>query len=618
MPKSPPLDTTVQPKTSRPPWMKEIIDKYRSGNAVAFLLHGGGVFDYSGHPEADLPVRDYVTLTLAGQMTVVNYSPHEGIYFIGPEAVADAAKRRFLTVTGLASQGANESANLAQQVLGGGQAEPDLALSPEAAIPRLIQFLQKCDGNADGTQMRAAVVIDRLDLIVPPADKGTMPGGARALLGLMHAVGSDNDIDQQNNLLIMLTPSLEEIHPDLRMTSSGIHAVQVPPPNFGERLEYVNRILDRKGVRSEMPANELAANMAGLYRRSIEDVVLAAKFADGVITRTLIRDRKRSALAQEYSEVLEVLDSDITMDMVGGHDLAKAFLAEWVLGPMQDEDLLDMVPLGILFLGPPGTGKTLLAQALANSSGLNCVLLRADKIKGSLVGESEKRLAKAIEGIEALAPCVVFLDEIDQKIRRTEAGAGDGGSAVEANIFGRLLEFFGDGGHRGRIIAIAASNRPDLVDAALKRPGRFDTKIPLLPPDSNEERVSVLNAQLTRYGFDGLDNQDVNAALAAVATSTKDWTQAELERLVVMARGICRVQRKPLAQAIGEARARLKANTSDIVRMSKLALAECDDLALVPERWRQSVATPAPKVDGGIAGPVRPAREGRGEKALDL
>ena len=71
---------------------------------------------------------------------------------------------------------------------------------------------------------------------------------------------------------------------------------------------------------------------------------------------------------------------------------------------------------------------------------------------------------------------------------------------MESNLFGRLLEFFGDPGHRGRIVAVAASNRPDLVDAALFRPGRFDVKVPLLPPETAAERAEVFGAALRRYG----------------------------------------------------------------------------------------------------------------------
>ncbi len=140
-------------------------------------------------------------------------------------------------------------------------------------------------------------------------------------------------------------------------------------------------------------------------------MALRALAAGGTVTRELVRARKRESIATEYAEVLEVLEPAFGFEAIGGHAQIKQFLLEWVIRPLR-EGPLDMVPLGVALLGPPGTGKTVLAIATAKEAGLNCVLLRPEKIKGGIVGESERRLAKALGGIESLAPCLVFVDEL--------------------------------------------------------------------------------------------------------------------------------------------------------------------------------------------------------------
>jgi SpoVK/Ycf46/Vps4 family AAA+-type ATPase len=412
-------------------------------------------------------------------------------------------------------------------------------------------------------------------------------------------------------MLVLLAPSLEEVHPDLRAASSGIRAIEVPPPDLAARLAYVEERLARGGLRLEMRPEELAAQTAGLYRRHIEDVALRATAAGGVVTRELVRERKRESIATEYAEVLEVLEPAFGFEAIGGHARVKQFLLEWVIRPLR-EGMADMVPLGVAFLGPPGTGKTVLAIATAREAGLNCVLLRPEKVKGSLVGDSERRLAKALGGIESLAPCLVFLDELDQRFQRSQ-GCGDGGSAVEANTFGRLLEFFGDPSHRGRIVAVAASNRPDLVDAALFRPGRFDVKIPLLPPETAEERAEVFGATLRRYGHPALDG----GLLARCGERTENWTQAEIERAVVKANGLARLRGLPIDAALDEALSLLRPATRDVRLMTALAVAACDDASLLPARYR-ALLEDREALDAEIARRTADEARPRGRQARSL
>ena len=142
--------------------------------------------------------------------------------------------------------------------------------------------------------------------------------------------------------------------------------------------------------------------------------------------------------------------------------------------------------------GPAGTGKSAVAEAVAHEAGVNAVVLNLARILGQYVGNSERNLEKALQAIKSLAPTIVFIDEIDQSVSR----GGSGDSGVSNRIFKRLLEFMSDTGNRGQVLFLAATNRPDLLDAALRRPGRFDKKIPFLIPDESE-RAAIIQVMAT-------------------------------------------------------------------------------------------------------------------------
>ena len=164
------------------------------------------------------------------------------------------------------------------------------------------------------------------------------------------------------------------------------------------------------------------------------------------------------------------------------------------------------------------------------------------------------------------------------------------------------------------MLALAASNRPDLVDAALFRPGRFDVKIPLLPPETAEERAEVFAAALRRYGHADAER----LPLAACGARTEGWTQAEIERADVKANGLARLRGLPIGAALDEALALLRPATRDIQLMTALAVAECDDASLLPARYRALLEDRA-ALDADIARRTADeAARGRGRQARSL
>lgn len=583
---------------NRPGWLTELVSDYEASVSQSFLLYGN-VFDTNSE---NIALVNALARTLSREFHVVTYAPDQGIRFPGPPPIASRVRKRLIEVLrGNQPQG-NKPQSDADRLLAkanGGAAmssddETQLPSSPTGAISALVEFMERAEPQRDAEgrviNERVCVIIERMDLIMPPSDKALLPDPKAALLSLLHRFGTSRDALQREALLIMIAPSLEEVHSDLRTTAANVRAIQVPLPTHDERLSYAERTLSNYDVQlaEGVTLNELASQTAGLGRRHIDDIALFAMRQGGVVTRELIHERKRILMAAEYAEVLEVLETDVTLEMVGGHDLIKTYLDKYVIRPLRDPARARKAPLSLAFLGPSGTGKTFTAQALANAIGWNCVLLRPEKTKGGIVGESERRLRKAFDGIEALAPCVVFLDEIDQGGRRTEGTAGGGGDAVEANAFGAMLAFFGDQSHRGKILTVMASNRPDLIDPAFLRPGRTDDKFPFLPPQDAGERYDTLVRLLRRHAE--IDQASIpTETVQLLAEGTDEWTQAELERLVLKAAQIADVEEIGIDEALKQANDRLVTSTRDIEKMTLLALRACDDRALVPEKWRSLV-----------------------------
>jgi len=196
---------------------------------------------------------------------------------------------------------------------------------------------------------------------------------------------------------------------------------------------------------------------------------------------------------------------------------------------------------------------------------------------GLLVHNSERNLEKALEAINSLSPILVFIDEIDAALpNRSDQGGGDSG--VSSRIFKRMLEFMSDTSHRGKIFMLGASNRPDRLDAALKRPGRFDTKIPLLVPDE-DTRAKIFEVMNRKYqvGLKDIPSEWVD--------DTKGWTGAEIEKIMLKAKSIVRSEKLSPLDAVNKAFIYIIPKTEEIENMSRLAVACADDLQYVPKEW---------------------------------
>jgi len=229
-----------------------------------------------------------------------------------------------------------------------------------------------------------------------------------------------------------------------------------------------------------------------------------------------------SAIREVFTETPEVGWEDI-----GDLEEAKRLLIEAVEWPLRYDELFRGVgsrpPKGILLHGPPGTGKTLLAKALARESGVNFIAIKGPELLSKWVGESERGVREAFRRARQVAPCIVFFDEIDALAPRR--GAGDSSHVSERVVSQLLSEMDGIEELRG-VVVVAATNRLDIVDPALLRPGRFEMLVELPMPD-REARLAILQVHTRAKPL----APDVN--LEELASCTEGLTGADIE-------GLCR------------------------------------------------------------------------------
>ena len=220
-------------------------------------------------------------------------------------------------------------------------------------------------------------------------------------------------------------------------------------------------------------------------------------------------------------------DKKVTFANVAGADEEKEELAEivdFLKAPERYNRLGARIPKGVLLVGPPGTGKTLLARAVAGEAGVPFFIISGSDFVEMFVGVGASRVRDLFENAKKNTPCIIFIDEIDAVGRHRGAGLGGGHDEREQTLNQLLVEMDGFGVNEG-IIIIAATNRPDILDPALLRPGRFDRQVMVGVPDV-KGRKEILDVHKKDKPLDSTVNLEV------IAKGTPGFTGADLENLM--------------------------------------------------------------------------------------
>ncbi len=524
-------------------------DAYLSGAASLFLLHSN-VFDLVLYKGEALTLREFLRRALLGiKETVVFYNISEGLTF--PDA---ASERRFLAGVGRARKGA-------------------LPRAPEDVLLLLERFIRAANQNA-------AILIDYADRIAPVSlSPAFLSASDRVNATTLQRWALDPQILQSDTIILLTAQHASDVADGVRR-SPQVRAVRAPLPDQGERLAFIEHLLKAfpEATLADGTPAQLAEATAGLMRLHLLHLFREAK-GDGKPVRLAdIAGQKKAIIEGECGGLVELVSPAYGLDAVAGMEEAKRALRQVVQNVR--EGARARVPMGIAFLGPMGTAKTFTATAFAGECGMACVKFR--NLYERWVGASEGNLEKVLDVVEALGPVVLVMDEID---RSMTGGRSEGDSGTSSRIYARLKEFMSDTSHRGRIILLVMSNRPDRVDPDIFRAGRIDLKVPFFLPETPEEQEAILRKMAEKNGV-ALQAAD----LSPVTERTKGASGADLEAVVLLAAQIADEQgRSTVTEEDLRAAAQDYIPTRDegtIAYMTLLAVYYCSSRRLLPERFR--------------------------------
>jgi transitional endoplasmic reticulum ATPase len=405
---------------------------------------------------------------------------------------------------------------------------------------RLREIFKKAEENAP-----AIIFIDEIDSIAPKREEVSGEVERRVvaqLLSLMDGMSSRGKV-----VVIGATNRINAIDPALRRPGRFDREMEIGVPDREGRLEILQ--IHTRGMPLEKDVDlgvianmshgfvgadlQAVAKEAGIraLRRVLPEIDLTTENIPSEILKKIIvtmddflrviKEIEPSALREVFVEV-----PDVNWEDIGGLKDVKQELQEAVEWPLKYHGLFvhsdATPPKGILLYGPPGTGKTLMAKAAAHESEANFISIKGPELLSKWVGESEKGVREVFRKARQAAPCIVFFDEIDA-IAPTRGSHGSDSHVTERVISQLLTEM--DGLEvLSNVIIIAATNRPDIIDAALLRPGRFD-RLLYVPPPEKEARIQILKIHTSKKPL----ADDVH--IDSLANQTEGYTGADIAAL---------------------------------------------------------------------------------------
>lgn len=614
-------------KAPLPVWAQSLIERYSSSLTQSFLVHGN-IWDYpAAIPGANL--RDYLMNDLTRELgfvksrDIVLYWDRRGFSFL-----TDEMKQRFAVAAGLigqASSGASSRAALMQAAAGltvettlEGKLEQQGA-TPSSAFKLIDKVLRITVEDAqklfppkkgeEGQAFRVAVVLGYGEAQAPAANERPSEQDRTSYV-ILSEWARDLWLGDRGHILFMCVEELKALDDRLRRSSARWEQIAIPYPDQEQRAAFIQEVIRLSGeevqrdsslapirLTTGFSAQDFARATAGLPYSGLHDIALRARLKDIPIDRALTGERRTEIIAAEYAEVLELSESAIGFDDLGGLEIQKRFLREEVIAPLQAGDR-HRVPQGVLFTGPAGVGKSELARAVARESGLLFVNMRVGRLLNMYVGNSERNYERVLDALTFFCPCIAFIDEIHLVFRRGQGRDGDSG--IGSRLQARQQEFMADPRWKGKIVWIGATNEPYDLDAAMTRPGRFSIKLPFVVADAQgiaeilEKRVRRTFANLAEGA---LPEPAVYLDLATYMDGYNNggtyYTGAEITFMVDKAYSLYYGQGVgwSVAKALEEAYRRTLPTTQEIERMQREALLLANDLDLIPEHlWEQALA----------------------------
>jgi hypothetical protein len=451
-------------------------------------------------------------------------------------------------------------------------------------VNRYARYLGNLTALGRKDNVHVAVIIRGADQLLPADGKGFDHG---SLTSLVREWGSGRLFTQLPFASLLIADNLSDLEPLIAFAPQSA-LVRIPLPPAVE-LKSALGILQKQFTETIPPGsdlNALAAAMTGVSVSTLEQVTKVRAHNNQVLQSSDLSVLKKEMVEQEAPGLIEFIESTRTLDDYYGQDALKKWLRQDV--KLWRANDLKALPMGYLLCGPIGTGKTFLVECLAGEAGVPVVKLK--NFREKWVGSSEGNLEKIFRLIRALGRCIVFIDEADQTLGRRESGTGDGG--LSGRLYSMIAQAMSDTSNRGKVVWVLASSRPDLIEVDLKRPGRIDLKVPILPTTTRAESSALIAALAERYDLPIApeDMRKIEPMLPLLLTP------GAAEALVVKAYRMARTEN------VGGGDALLLCLDSyqnpvpeDVLdTQMRLAVREATDLSFVPEALRHFSSTVRP------------------------
>lgn len=338
-------------------------------------------------------------------------------------------------------------------------------------------------------------------------------------------------------------------------------------PGEHERLQIVQQAFRQFHTAPDVRLGSIATQTAALQAADIQS--LARRSADLALQRGQskacnIESLLQAGLSIMWADINTALSDarasysdsigapkipNVSWDDIGGLQAVKDDILDTIQLPLQHPELFAQglkKRSGILLYGPPGTGKTLLAKAVATSCSLNFFSVKGPELLNMYIGESEANVRRVFQRARDASPCVVFMDELDS-VAPKRGNQGDSGGVMDRIVSQLLAELDGmsSGGDNAQVYVLGATNRPDLLDPALLRPGRFDRMLYLSVASTHGEQLSILRALTRKFKLDpSLDLEQISEMCPFNYTGADFYALCSDAMLKAMTRAADRVDRK--------------------------------------------------------------------------
>lgn len=580
-----------------PVWAETLRQKYLAGEASVFVLYRN-VFD----------------------RYLVGDKPFGMVAFLA-EVLLKENKQRIYEV----------SADRGVRVLQGGTIEDKAELYRHLEGKGLAGIFEALERRMR-EQPSNALLLPYAGTLLPATETQFLSLEERGAFTALHRWSLDEELSAKDNVIILITESLAEINPAL-LANPRIAAIEVSMPDRAAREaairhyapkmpeEQMQRLADQTaGLRviqlasivasdapeglSETQRVQLIGSLLAGTPNAAERAATLATITAGMTpddirqlvdpTRSLpeagdpfaemsevVRKRKRELIEKECSGLIEFIEPRHGLDAVGGNEHIKTELMEIARLIRNGEGT--RAPMGLLAVGPMGAGKTFVIKAFLKEAGLSGIALK--NFRSKWVGSTEANLERVLSTVKAMGPIALVIDEGDRSFgNQGDSGEGDGGTS--SRVIARLKEFMSDPENRGQILFILMTNRPDKLDADIKRPGRLDRKIPFFYAESGPERAAIVVAILRRYEM----CSDIGiGALENLCAGLEGYSNADLEALALLAAEFAEREGSALTEALFDRAVEdfLPPREIAMVRfMEMLAVFETSRRSLLPERFR--------------------------------